>query len=279
MKVIKRDGSKVNFDILKIQEALKKAFISCKYHDNKSTTDYTMRLAVKIANSVLFKYKEEVSVEDIQDIVENHLIDSKFYDVAKEYIRFRDRQSVKRNLKMINQVKGLFNQTDSYIMKENANKKAELNNVQFSYLGGILGTHYCKTQIFPKEILKEHDKGAIHIHDMDMSAIEGITNCSLLNLEDCLYNGTVLNDVKIDPQTKFLTACTVATQIIQGVAGLQYGGITITLSHLVRALKSNYEYIQREYNKEYWDKEYKKIIKDGVQTFMYQVNSMYTTQG
>lgn len=282
MKVIKRDGSKVEFDILKIANAIKKAFISCGYQNE----EYLDKLALSIANTVtlnpMFKSCKEINVECIQDIVENILMSSAYGDVAKEYIRYRDRQSVKRNLKMINQIKGLFNQTDSYLMKENANKKAELNNVQFSYLGGILSTHYCRTQIFPKEILKEHDKGVIHIHDMDMSAIEGITNCSLLNLEDCLCNGTVLNDVKIDPQTKFVTACTVATQIIQGVAGLQYGGITITLSHLVNVLKTNYN--QLKCNKHFLDKEdlkveYKRIIKDGVQTFMYQVNSMFTTQG
>ena len=282
MKVIKRDGSKVEFDILKIANAIKKAFVSCGYLN----TEYLDKLALSIANTVtlnpMFKSCKEINVECIQDIVENILMSSAYGDVAKEYIRYRDRQSVKRNLKMINQIKGLFNQTDSYLMKENANKKAELNNVQFSYLGSILSTHYCRTQIFPKEILKEHDKGVIHIHDMDMSAIEGITNCSLLNLEDCLCNGTVLNDVKIDPQTKFITACTVATQIIQGVAGLQYGGITITLSHLVNVLKTNYN--QLKCNKHFLDKEdlkteYKRIIKDGVQTFMYQVNSMFTTQG
>lgn len=282
MKVIKRDGSKVEFDILKIVNAIKKAFVSCGYQNE----EYLDKLALSIANTVtlnpMFKSCKEINVECIQDIVENILMSSAYGDVAKEYIRYRDRQSVKRNLKMINQIKGLFNQTDSYLMKENANKKAELNNVQFSYLGGILSTHYCRTQIFPKEILKEHDKGVIHIHDMDMSAIEGITNCSLLNLEDCLCNGTILNDVKIDPQTKFVTACTVATQIIQGVAGLQYGGITITLSHLVNVLKTNYN--QLKCNKHFLDKEdlkteYKRIIKDGVQTFMYQVNSMFTTQG
>jgi len=188
---------------------------------------------------------------------------------------------------MITQVNGLFDHTDEYLMKENANKKTTLTNVQQSYLGGILSTHYCKTQIFPKDVLEAHEKGAIHIHDMDMSAMPGITNCSLLDLKGPLYEGTVMNDHGIDPQKRFVTACTVATQIIQGVAGLQYGGITVTLSHLVPALEQTAakiveiadKFVIPEKRDEYIAKTYRDILSDGIQTFMYQVNTMYTTQG
>lgn len=272
MKVINRNNKQVEFNINKILNAVKKAFNSCN-----------IQIPESINNKLKEWYKtlkgDTIGIEEIQDYIETLLMSEKYYNVAKAFIIYRSQQALKREAKMLGQIKGLLKQTDSYIMKENANKKTELNNVQFSYLGGIIGAHYCRMQVFPKNILNAHDEGAIHIHDMDMSAIEGMTNCSLENLEDCLYNGTVLNDVKIDSQTKFTTACTVATQIIQGVAGLQYGGMTVTLSHLVKALKSHYDIIKKEYPKELWEKEYKKIVESGVQTFMYQVNSMYTSQG
>ena len=277
--VVKRDGKKeVPYSIEKIKKAVLKAF---------ADTENTMPDWVidKIDDMIQASGKEKLNVEEIQDIVEDILMDTPFKKEAKAYIKWRDKQAAKREANLISQVKGLFKHTDKYLMRENANKKAELTNVQQSYLGGILSTAYCRTQVFTKDVLKAHDKGAVHIHDMDMSAMEGITNCSLLNLEDPLYNGTVLNEVGIDPQTKFSVACTVATQIIQGVAGLQYGGITVTMSHLVPALKMTYNSLREKAYRvaknpeEYIKEEYREKLADGIQTFMYQVNSMYTTQG
>lgn len=278
MKVLKSKGKTEEFDSSRIRNAITKAFAS-QYSDVEiyiKEIDFLMDIILNEINKLNL---ECIPIDTIQNIVEDTLMLNKYTKVAKAFIIYRNQQALKREMKLLGQVKGLLQQTDSYFLKENANKKAELNNVQFSYLGGIIGAHYCRMQVFPKNVLQAHDDGAIHIHDMDMSAIDSMTNCSLENLEDCLYNGTVLNDVKIDTQTKFTTACTVATQIIQGVAGLQYGGMTVTLSHLVRALKSHYEIIKRDYPKELWEREYKKIIESGVQTFMYQVNSMYTSQG
>lgn len=277
--VVKRDGKKeVPYSIEKIKKAVLKAFA-----DTENTMpDWVIN---KIDDTIQASGKEKLNVEEIQDIVEDILMDTPFKKEAKAYIKWRDKQAAKREANLISQVKGLFKHTDKYLMRENANKKAELTNVQQSYLGGILSTAYCRTQVFTKDVLKAHDKGAVHIHDMDMSAMEGITNCSLLNLEDALYNGTVLNEVGIDPQTKFSVACTVATQIIQGVAGLQYGGITVTMSHLVPALKMTYNSLREKAYRvaknpeEYIKEEYKEKLADGIQTFMYQVNSMYTTQG
>ncbi len=197
---------------------------------------------------------------------------------------YRYEHSIRREKSLIEQVSRLFDHSDEYLMKENANKKAELTNVQQSYLAELLGAHYVRTKVFTKDVLKAHDDGAIHIHDMGSCAEEGVTNCSLLNLEDALYNGTVLNEFMIEPQKKFRTACTVATQIIQGVAGLQYGGITITMTHLVKALKMTLERIKKDQQKYHADEsyiidKYREELTDGIQTFMYQVNSMYTTQG
>lgn len=282
--VIKRDGRKeVPYDVSKVRKAVNKAFSST--HSQSPNW-----LIERIENEIFSLGKDKVPVEEIQDIVEDVLMDSPFKQEAKEYIRWRGKQAEKRESQMIDQVKGLFSHSNEYLMKENANKKAELTNVQFSYLGCIQSTHYCRTSVFTKDVIRAHDKGALHIHDIDMSAMEGITNCSLLNLEDALYAtdgpvATVMNDVGIDPQTKFTTVCTVATQIIQGVAGLQYGGITVTVSHLVPALKSTYlalkekAYRIAKYPEEYIKEEYKEKLRDGIQTFMYQVNSMFTTQG
>ena len=277
--VVKRDGKKeVPYSIEKIKKAVLKAFADTE----NAMPDWVID---KIDDMIQASGKEKLNVEEIQDIVEDILMDTPFKKEAKAYIKWRDKQAAKREANLISQVSGLFKHTDKYLMRENANKKAELTNVQQSYLGGILSTAYCRTQVFTKDVLKAHDKGAVHIHDMDMSAMEGITNCSLLNLEDPLYNGTVLNEVGIDPQTKFSVACTVATQIIQGVAGLQYGGITVTMSHLVPALKMTYNSLREKAYRvaknpeEYIKEEYKEKLADGIQTFMYQVNSMYTTQG
>lgn len=277
--VVKRDGKKeVPYSIEKIKKAVLKAFADTE----NAMPDWVID---KIDDMIQASGKEKLNVEEIQDIVEDILMDTPFKKEAKAYIKWRDKQAAKREANLISQVKGLFKHTDKYLMRENANKKAELTNVQQSYLGGILSTAYCRTQVFTKDVLKAHDKGAVHIHDMDMSAMEGITNCSLLNLEDPLYNGTVLNEVGIGPQTKFSVACTVATQIIQGVAGLQYGGITVTMSHLVPALKMTYNSLREKAYRvaknpeEYIKEEYREKLADGIQTFMYQVNSMYTTQG
>lgn len=277
--VRKRDNKReVPYDVEKIRNAVSKAFA-------ETETEMPSGIVDEIDKRVNALNKEVVNVEEIQDIVEDVLMDSPYRKEAKEFIKWRDKQASKREANMLAQVKGLFDHSDEYLMKENANKKPELTNVQQSYLGGILSTQYCRNVVFSKDVLRAHDKGAIHVHDMDMSAMEGITNCSLLNLYDALVNGTVLNEVGIDPQTKFVTACTVATQIIQGVAGLQYGGITVTMSHLVPALKSNYEFLKKKAYEvakdpeKYLEDEYKCVVRDGVQTFMYQVNSMFTTQG
>lgn len=275
MYVTKRDGRKEEFNADKIFKALKKAFSAC---------DYSI-LDEKINELIAeLRFWDRIEIEDIQNQIEEVLLDFGYKDVAKQFIYYRYQHALKREADMLTSATNLFKGSDPYLMRENANKKAELTNVQFSYLGGLLSSFYCDKIIFPKWLLKSHNKGAIHIHDKDMSAMSGITNCCLQNLKACLYeedkNGicTVLNEVGIKKQTKFLTACTVASQLIQGVAALQYGGQTITLSHLVPALKTETENLKKIHPNN-WKEFYKRTIKDGVQTLMYQVNSMHTTQG
>ena len=275
MIVIKRDGRREEFDADKVFKSLKKAFIACDY----SILDSKVNELVSE-----LQFWDEISIEEIQDQIEEVLMDYGYNDVAKQFILYRYQHALQREANMLTQATNLFNGTDSFLMTENANKKAELTNVQFSYLGGLLGKFYCQKVIFPKWLLKSHDKGAIHIHDMDMSAMSGITNCCLINLKACLYeedeNGicTVMNDVGIKKQTHFVTACTVASQLVMATAASQYGGATITLTHLVPALITETNILKKEHPAT-WKSDYKRLIRDGVQTLMYQVNSMYTTQG
>lgn len=275
MYVTKRDGRKEEFNADRIFKALKNAFIAC---------DYSI-LDEKINELIAeLRFWDGIEIEDIQNQIEEVLLDFGYKDVAKQFIYYRYQHALKREADMLTSATNLFKGSDPYLMRENANKKAELTNVQFSYLGGLLSSFYCDKIVFPKWLLKSHDKGAIHIHDKDMSAMPGITNCSLLNLKACLYeedkNGicTVLNEVGIIKQTHFVTACTVASQLVMAVAASQYGGITITLSHLVPALRTEAEALKTKYPN-CWETLYHKIVSDGVQTLMYQVNSMYTTQG
>ena len=275
MYVTKRDGRKEEFNADRIFKALKNAFIAC---------DYSI-LDEKINELIAeLRFWDGIEIEDIQNQIEEVLLDFGYKDVAKQFIYYRYQHALKREADMLTSATNLFKGSDPYLMRENANKKAELTNVQFSYLGGLLSSFYCDKIVFPKWLLKSHDKGAIHIHDKDMSAMPGITNCSLLNLKACLYeedkNGicTVLNEVGIIKQTHFITACTVASQLVMAVAASQYGGITITLSHLVPALRTEAEALKTKYP-DCWETLYHKIVSDGVQTLMYQVNSMYTTQG
>lgn len=276
MRVKKRNGTYEEFNLNKILNALHKAFDSCNYHiSSELLEDMTSDLDIY----------DGIDIEDIQNQLEEILLDWDYHDVHFNFHDYRLLHTEMREQKMLEQMEGLFDQSDEYLMKENANKRPEYTNVQQSYLGGIASTTYCRTKLFPKYILEGHDKGAYHIHDIDMSAMPGITNCSLLDLRDALSKGTVMNEVGIDAQSKFVTACTVATQVVQGVAGLQYGGITVTMSHLAPYLRMSAEKIRNDIFKykisdgRYFDDKYHEVLTDGVQTFMYQVNSMMTTQG
>lgn len=168
MYVTKRDGRKEEFNADKIFKALKKAFIAC---------DYSI-LDEKINELIAeLRFWDEINIEDIQNQIEEVLLDFGYKDVAKQFIYYRYQHALHREAAMLTSATNLFKGSDPYLMRENANKKAELTNVQFSYLGGLLSSFYCDKIVFPKWLLKSHDKGAIHIHDKDMSAMSGITNC------------------------------------------------------------------------------------------------------
>ena len=280
-KVVKRNGDIVPFDKQKIVIAIMKAMTDSD-EVNKGT-------ALRIANDISKIEKDKVTVEEIQDLVETKLMKSQLSKTARHYIRWRfKREMIREGNTTDKTIKELLCGENEYWNSENANKNAKLVTTQRDYIAGITSTDISRRFLLPDKICKAHDDGIIHIHDMDYMAENTRTNCCLVNLEDMLQNGTVINGVTIGPQHRLLTATTVATQIITAVSSSQYGGVTITLTHLAPFVRKSYEehyelakdfFDDDESRKKYADKMTKKEVRDSVQTFNYQVNSMATTNG
>lgn len=215
--VTKRDGLVVSFDKNKIVEAIRKAM--------KEVNDIDLDVAEQIAEEIEIEGDSSLAygVEEIQDLVEDKLIEYQCKEVAKAYIRYRDRRSQTRGNTTDSTVIELLQGANEYWSTENSNKDADIVTVQRDYLAGIVSTDISRRKILPKEICEAHDQGIIHEHDMDYLAQNALSNCCLINLEDMLQNGTVINGVSIDPQHRLSTATTVTTQIITAVASSQYG--------------------------------------------------------
>lgn len=283
--VIKRDGTKVKFERAKIGKAILKAYNEV-YPD---TLDINAELASDICCDVCRKLEAmaEISVEDIQDIVETTLMD---YDrnVAKAYITYRYKRSLVRQSNTTDKsILELIDGVNDYWNNENSNKNATLATTQRDYLAGITSTDISQRFLLPSDVVEAHKQGIIHFHDMDYFA-EHISNCCLVNLEDMLQNGTMINKVKIEKPHRLITATTIATQIITAVASSQYGGTSITLTHLAPFVRDSYIYHLNKYKDrgldydksvEFARLDTKKEIEDSVQTFNYQINSMSTTNG
>jgi anaerobic ribonucleoside-triphosphate reductase len=283
--VIKRDGTKVKFERAKIGKAILKAYNEV-YPD---TLDINAELASDICCDVCRKLEDmaEISVEDIQDIVETTLMD---YDrnVAKAYITYRYKRSLVRQSNTTDKsILELIDGVNDYWNNENSNKNATLATTQRDYLAGITSTDISQRFLLPSDVVEAHKQGIIHFHDMDYFA-EHISNCCLVNLEDMLQNGTMINKVKIEKPHRLITATTIATQIITAVASSQYGGTSITLAHLAPFVRDSYIYHLNKYKDrgldydksvEFARLDTKKEIEDSVQTFNYQINSMSTTNG
>ena len=285
--VIKRDGRKVAFDTDKIHKAILKAFKAV----DGVITPYAETKAENIANYIegyCEDEKEPLSIEEIQDLVENGLMSTKRKDVAKAYIKYRQERTKQRGNLIDKTVMEFLNGNSEYWNSENSNKDATVVTVQRDYLAGILSTDIARRKLLPKEVCEAHDAGIIHQHDMDYMAQNALNNCGLINLEDMLINGTVINGIKIDAQHRLLTATTVATQIITAVASSQYGGCTITTAHLAPFVRMSYNDYKDKYSQYDLPQETKeklinndihKEIEAAVQTFNYQINSMSTTNG
>ncbi len=284
MKVIKRDGHMVDWCPAKIEEAIGKANLEVEEEERASS--------IQIKN--IIKYieglgKKRILVEDIQDIIEMKLMSIGKYLLAKKYITYRyTRELVRRSNTTDQSIKELIDGENEYWNTENSNKNARVVTTQRDYLAGITSTDITRRFLLPEDIVQAHDDGIIHFHDADYFAQNVLHNCDLINLDDMLQNGTNMNGVLIEKPHKFLTAMTIATQLILAVTSSQYGGATITLTHLapfVRESKKRLEkkYKTRKLTKSQIDKfvedDLKKEIEDGVQTFQYQVNSMTNTNG
>ena len=284
MKVIKRDGHMVDYSPEKIEEAILKANKEVEESEQASNTQ--IKNIIKYIESL---GKKRILVEDIQDIIEMKLMSIGKYQLAKKYITYRyTRELVRRSNTTDLAIKELIDGENEYWNTENSNKNARIVTTQRDYLAGITSTDITRRFLLPEEIVEAHDAGIIHFHDADYFAQNALHNCDLINLEDMLQNGTNINGVMIEKPHKFLTAVTIATQIITAVSSSQYGGCTITLTHLAPFVRDSYNrylkiYKNRKLSKEDCEKFAKEDLKTeitaGVQTFQYQVNSMTTTNG
>ena len=284
MKIVKRDGHIVDYDKSKIEIAIEKA--NNEVNDNEKISHEQINQIIKYIEGLK---KKRILVEDIQDIIEQKLMEFDKYTLAKIYITYRYTRELVRKANTTDQtIKELIEGENEYWNNENSNKNADLVTTQRDYLAGITSTDITRRFLLPDEIVKAHDEGIIHFHDADYFAQNALHNCELINLEDMLQNGTVINNVKIDKPHRFITAATIATQIILAVASSSYGGATVSLTHLAPFVRSSYEkyynkYIQRGFSVEdankYATEDTDKEIEDGVQTFNYQVNSMTNTNG
>lgn len=293
MKVIKRDGREVEFDKQKIVGAITKAYQEVwgqidvwKDKLSQCCLDKINLIADKV-NDTFVGNVEKVDIETIQDVVEEQLmmVDKK---VAKAYITYRYRHALVRQSNTTDKsILELIDGTNDYWNNENSNKNATIVTVQRDYLAGITSTDITRRFLLPEEVVKAHDDGLIHFHDADYF-VQHINNCCLINLDDMLQNGTVINGVMIEKPHRLITAMTIATQIITAVTSSQYGGATISLTALAPFVRDSYnKYINKYHNRgyeltqcqTYAYEDLKKEIEDGIQTFNYQCNSMSTTNG
>ena len=284
MKIVKRDGHIVDYCPEKIEIAIKKANEEVAEEDRVS--DIQIKNIIKYIEGLK---KKRMLVEDIQDIIEYRLMALGKYALAKEYITYRyTRELVRKSNTTDLSIKELIDGESEYWNTENSNKNARVVTTQRDYLAGITSTDITRRFLLTEDIVKAHDEGIIHFHDADYFAQNALHNCDLINLEDMLQNGTNINGVMIEKPHRFLTAMTIATQIITAVSSSQYGGCTITLTHLAPFVRNSYERYLEKYKKwkfkkedceKYAKEDLKKEITDGVQTFQYQINSMTTTNG
>ena len=284
MKVIKRDGHMVEYMPSKIEEAIEKANLEVDEEDRASST--------QIKN--IIKYverlgKKRILVEDIQDIIEMKLMSIGKFALAKHYITYRyTRELVRRSNTTDHSIKELIDGGSEYWNTECSHKDAGVVTTQRDYLAGITSTDITKRFLLPEDIVEAHEAGIIHFHDADYYAQNALHNCDLINLDDMLQNGTNMNGVMIEKPHRFLTAMSIATQLITAVTSSQYGGATITLTHLAPFVRLSREYYEKRYKKrkltkeqieQFVEEDLKKEITDGVQTFQYQINSLTNTNG
>ena len=290
MKIIKRNGSEVPFDITKIITAVTKASDSVG-GKSRLTREQINQIADDVTEQCQ-ALSRAVSVEEIQDMVENQLMDMKAHDIARHYITYRYIQSLKRQTNTTDErILSLIECQNEEVKQENANKNPTVNSVQRDYMAGEISKDLTARLLLDPEIVKAHQEGLIHFHDSDYFA-QHMHNCDLVNLEDMLQNGTVISGTYIEKPHSFSTACNIATQIIAQVASNQYGGQSISLTHLApfvdvsrRKIANEVEAemegldVSAERKKEIVERRLRNEINRGVQTIQYQVVTLMTTNG
>ena len=283
MKIKKRDGSLVDFNKDKIINAISKAgFVASK--TKNAIADVVEKMAKK----------ETLTVEKIQDIVETELMLNYYPEVAREYVRYRYKRELIRNTKgALSEVLEIVNLSNQDVNEENSNKNPVILSTQRDYMAGMVSKELSEKLLFPPDVMKAHKAGIIHVHDMDY-AIQKMYNCALLDMEDMLQNGTVINGTMIENPHSFATACNIATQIMAQVASNQYGGQSVSVAHLAPFVNTSRQKIKEEVKQELEDiqaeycetdldyiteKRLKAEITKGVQTMQYQINTLMTSNG
>ena len=289
-KVIKRDCQLVDFDKSKIINAILKAM---KNGSGIVNEDIAVKIAEEIEGCFVsqdFDDTSEIDISTIESLVFTKLINKGQTLTAKAYEGYRKIREFQRECNNTTdaEVSELLSGDSEYWNTENSNKNEKLVTTQRDYMAGIVSKDISRRFLLPPEVVQAHDDGIIHFHDMDYFGQNSLTNCELINLEDMLQNGTVINGVMIEKPHRFITAATIATQIVTGVTSSTYGGATITLTHLAPFVRDSYfrhleKYIDRGLDERdcvrYAEKDLQKEIEDGVQTFNYQINSMTNSNG
>ncbi len=286
MKVIKRDGRVVDYDREKISIAIQKANKEVKPKLRASKEDIKM-----IMEYIEDLDKKRILVEDIQDIIEEKLMELQKYELAKKYIVYRYTRALVRKQNTTDEsILGLIRNENKELAEENSNKNTMLASTQRDYIAGEVSRDLTRRMLLPEKISKAHDEGVIHFHDADYF-VQPIFNCCLINIEDILDNGTVMNGKMIESPKSFQVACTVTTQIIATVASNQYGGQSVDLIHLGKYLRRSHDKFEKEIRQQYESKFDDDTIEDlvnlrlkselasGVQTIQYQINTLMTTNG
>ena len=292
MKIIKRSGEEKDFDIVKIENAIRKASQAVDYKN--ALSEGRIKLIAEEVAGVCAARDRAMTVEEIQDVVENKIMEMGSHEIAKKYIVYRYTRELARKANTTDeQILSLIECNNEDVKQENSNKNPTINSVQRDYMAGEVSKDVAARLLLPQDVVQAHKDGLIHFHDMDYYA-QHMHNCDLVNLEDMLQNGTVISGTMIEKPKSFSTACNIATQIIAQVASNQYGGQSISLTHLAPFVDVSRQAIRKELADEcaeagvkmakdkfdaVVEKRVRKEIEKGVQTIQYQVVTLMTTNG
>jgi len=283
LNIIKRDGSIAQFNKCKIEDAILKAM---KYGSGIYENDIAKKISEEIERNC-FENEKSPTVYQVENMVYNKLIEYKHELTAKAYEGYRAVQSFKREVNTTDDsIIGLLNKTNEEVINENSNKNGMLASTQRDLIAGEVSKDISRRKIIPAHIVHAHDEGVLHYHDMDY-AMQSIHNCMLINLEDMLQNGTVINNKLVEPPKSFGTACTIVTQIIAQIASGQYGGNTITIKHIAPFLRVSYDKYFNKYKEKYSEEMAHELaegrmleeLKSGIQTIRYQLSTLHTSNG